>query len=446
MYRQAFSLLEVMIAMALTVTVLAAMTQILKTNQDFEGQQRAEDDLIADAAQLNRIISADMSQSGWHTVPTGSYASGALISITAPSALTNAGIADRALQYWPFVMTQRNASLCTQFALMNRTAAMRTLTLPTDLGGSPADSTGNFFTGATAAMFDGLDALSTAAGARQATVKTTRAGFFKSWYAPSQELVFLKQISDNGWTLTPNKKNNPRLGFRRSANGVDLDWNDTSDATRAKLGVLFPSPYYKPTTSTFGLRPGLTVTYGAPMNATVLDQTDSSKFTFRTAWQTISAPTYLADNVAIAAAAPDTALRQFVYAVVPPGPRGLGLGRLVRAYKVRFSVLGSTPTTGTDPGQLIASDGTYGLVVDEVLTEHCVRAVFDTARTDTSLALNEIRARIYLLRRSNADRNTLVKQVIDLRATMRSRNTYTDRVTNDQPIFTPASGVPGYVY
>ena len=443
--RLGFSLVELIVGMAITVTVMAVVGEALTSNRLFEGQQSAEDDLIGDAERVHRAISSDMSQSGWYSVPIGVFSSGTLVSVNAPIPLPSAGVSDRIQQYWPFAMTQRNAAVCTQYSLMKRTAAMTTLTMPSGLPGLPADATGNFFTAATAATLDGLSPTGLLATDRIAVANGIRTQFLKSWYAPSQELVFLKQIGDGGWNTIPSRRDEPRLAFSRTSGGTLIDWNNTSPATRAQLGVLYPNAYIK-SGSTFGLRPGLTVVYGVPLKATVLDQTDSGKFTFRTSWQTIVAPTYDVSNLAVSTAAPDNTLRQYVYAVVPPGPTGTGVGRLVRAFKVSFSALGYVPATGTDPGQLISSTGTYGMMVDEVLSENCVRVVFDTARTDTTLALNQVRARIYLLRRSNADLNTLVRQVVEIHVTMRSRNSYTDRVATDEPTFTPATGVPGYVY
>jgi type II secretory pathway pseudopilin PulG len=446
MLRQAaFTLVEVSISLALTAMVMVAAAQAISSTRSVEGLQSAEDDLNYDAARIQREMTSDLSQSGWHIVPTGVVSGGVAVSVNTPLSLPSDPVADRAQQYWPYVITQRTAA--SQFPLMKRSAGMVNLNLPSGLSGSATDATGNvFFLDPANQSAIAASLPSSTNGTRQASVAAIRAGFFKSWYAPSQELIFLKEIGDSGWSTIPSRQNEPTLGFPRTVNGVTVDWSDTSDTMRAQIGVLFPSPYIQTTQGVYGLRTGLTSIYGLPLRATVLDSTDSSKLVFRTAWQTISAPTYNLADLIVPVAAPDNVLRQYVYAVVPPGNSGLGFGRLVRAFKVKFSLLGSTPASGSDRGQLIASDGTYGLMVDDILSEHCVRVVFDTARTDVSLAINEIRARVYLLRRSLVDPTLLVKHVIDLHATMRSRNSYADRTSNDAPIFTPSTGVPGYAY
>ena len=113
-------------------------------------------------------------------------------------------------------------------------------------------------------------------------------------------------------------------------------------------------------------------------------------------------------------------------------PSPFSYGRLVRVHSVDFG----HPTNpypdngqGTGPGEWISrspggSTFDRGVVVDEVIAEHVVRVVFDTYRTvdDGSLALNEIRMRLYLARPSTRNPSLILMRRADHIFTMRTSN------------------------
>jgi hypothetical protein len=75
--------------------------------------------------------------------------------------------------------------------------------------------------------------------------------------------------------------------------------------------------------------------------------------------------------------------------------------------------------------------GTAGMVVDKVLSDDVVRIVFDTFRTtrDTSaaddvneqLAVNQVRIRLFLARRSIANPSLIISRMLDTVVSMRAK-------------------------
>lgn len=409
--RQGMTLFEILIAVALMGTAMAAVVGFLGSNRDLGSFQAAEDEINRDMSRVMRTISSDLAQSGWHSPG----------SVTLPVTWAT----DRTARYWPYVLWQNSTggnptgygfAMRSDFVAMNLKDRL--------LGFTYADSNSSHV----GAQF-GI-------AARQA--------YLTSYHAPSQELMFLMQITDNRWEdKTGVRFSRPQLSF------PDGDWTDTSDANRAALGILYPSVWREGATpdtwvarsfdangdrvvaANEGLDPGdLTkpgTSYGVPMMAAELNAADTSSFRFQTAWETIAAPDY---NAAVIK---DVGLREYMYAVLPGRS---GLGRLVRAYKV---ALGGPYAMGTDPGQIISADATntYGMRVEEILSENVVRAVFDTARTDRNLSLNQVRARIYFLRKSEHDADLYARQILDVVFAMRARNTAIDRAS-DRKIFVDA--------
>jgi len=422
-YRRGFSLIEILVALAVMGSVLAVISQTLFSTNRLEAAQSAEDELNREADRLMKAISADLAQSGWYTPETTKKTdSNGLLPLTYAD--------DRTTRYWPMVIAQplgaRTEGWNTGYGFAQRSLALTVLGLaPNLLPGTVADNQVLF----------GV---------------ANRPAYLKSFYARSQELIFLKQLSTK-WEPTPTYKSDPRIDFRR-----DVDWNDSSDAVRGKLGVLYPSPFLQVSEGVWSRRPAdadgngkVTPEEGGDANGDGIPDgpygialwpgvmtTDDGSFKFYSAWQTVTTPAY----VWAAATPPNLELREYQYAVIPSP---LGMGRLVRAYKVELK---PAYVIGNEPGKLLAKDLSYGMMIDSVLSDNCVRVVFDTCRTDSALSFNMIHARLYLARRSSLDLNFCTTQVVDFVCGMRARNTQDDRRADVMTFNGPAGLIPGFVY
>jgi len=220
--QRGFSLVEILVTVAVMGSVLAVISQALFSTNRLEAAQSAEDELNREADRLMKTISADLAQSGWHTAETTKKTdSNGLL----PLDYVN----DRTTRYWPMVIAQplglRVEGWNAGYGFAQRSTAMTRLALTPDLlPGKVADEQVLF-------------------GA------TNRTAYLKSFYARSQELIFLKQLSTK-WEPVPTYRTDPRIDFRR-----DVDWNDSSDAVRGKLGVLYPSPFVQVSEGVWNRRP-----------------------------------------------------------------------------------------------------------------------------------------------------------------------------------------------
>ena len=414
------SLLEVVVGLALMGIAMAAVVQFLGSNRDVADFEAAEDELNRDASIVMRVLAADLSQSGWYS--PGSTT----LPIDWPT--------DRTARYWPYVLWQTPLGANpTGFGFAQRAPSHVLLNLENKIMGFSLGETNSAHVGATFGI-------------------ANRQAYLNSFHAPSQELLFLKQITEDKW--------DDKSVIRRAQSTIpfpDGDWTDTSETNRAALGILHPSVWKETTPGsnvwvgrafdangdgTIGLNEGLDgsgkplASYGVPMMAAELNATDTSSFRFQTAWETVTAPLY--DSAAIQ----NGNLREYMYAVVPTSS---GLGRLVRAFKdvptvypnARYGDPRSLLSTGVDPISGIA----YGMRVEEVLSDNVVRVVFDTARTDQTLSLNQIRARIYFLCKSQHHEDVYVHKLLDVVFAMRARNTGVERAS-DRKIFLDAGRFP----
>jgi hypothetical protein len=151
-------------------------------------------------------------------------------------------------------------------------------------------------------------------------------------------------------------------------------------------------------------------------------------------WETMSLPTYQGT-------AAET-LREFMYAVVPSPIEG-SYGRLVRAF--RRNVTDGAPPVGSDLGQRItdvAEDNgvKVAMIVDRILAEDVVRLVCDTVRTVDAgqatvrtLSLNQVRIRLFLVRRQVTEPSRVVFRTMEATFAMRARGSAND-MTRTQTI------------
>lgn len=417
--RSAFTLAEVIIALTILSAVTALTLESLLSARQMQALAAAEDELNRDAAKVFETIGLDLAESGWYFPdPINPL----------PAATTG----DRAARYFPYVHQQQlgaaDEGLGTAFAFHHRpeTAVRilpgRYLGRPGVLGhlrGGPADGDALF----------GAD----------------RAGYRRSHYARSQELIFVKQNS-MGWTEDPSVRSLPTLRFPdRDSLGNPLDWSNaagqdytpTGIANRLRMGVLMPSAWERTGASTFqrraydadgdgsiGVNEGISIVsgqrvqdrpYGLAMPSARL--ANAAAITLANQWETMTPPDY--DP---AAAAPD--IREYTYCVVPSP---LGMGRLVCAYSVPVTPANTARAIGFEIGQRLpqseAGPAAY-LVVQKVLSDDVVRVVFDTFRTDTNLLINEVRLRLYLARVSDfSTSDQVITRTVEGILLMRARST-----------------------
>lgn len=421
-----FTLLEVVIAVALFLVASAAIFESLVSTKHLASLGAAKDQLDTDGNRILRAIAADLTTSGWEFIdPVASTTYGG-ISVT-PAA-------DRNLRYYPMVQVQPSPSNANDLGFNDRLPwtrianSLRNLpNLPTVLPGDPTDDE---------------------------TSPLTEDAWRRSFYARSQNLVFLRtaigtwqQGQDPGSatdrsvfaSLTPTQyeqrrpsQNQPEtLNFSRADDGSELtvaDWDPTvgviDDARFDRLGVLRTSNFFETSPGVWAQRfPNQP--YGVTLDGGFYDRDDAENAPIKPKWESMRMPVGGATLV--------DDLREYMYAVVP-SPTALGLGRLVRAYRVRG---GAAYTLGTEVGQRITdvatdSDGldpaAMAMVIDRVLSDDVVRIVFDTYRTVdagqaqvTTLSVNQVRVRLYLAKRQVTRPDQIIFRVIETSFAMRSR-------------------------
>ena len=247
-------------------------------------------------------------------------------------------------------------------------------------------------------------------------------------------MLFRSRAASSTWTLTPRLRQ-----FRlRMPEG---DWSNPT-ADRAALGVLWPSGWQRDPGDPYRFLPrddsngdGVPDNpYGLPMWGGRLNQLENDP-DFQSQWDTVVQPTY--SNVG--GGDPDAAnLRDFMYAVIP-SPSG-GTGRLVRAYRARIAdEAGGVGVIGAWPGQYLHIAGATGMKIDRVVSDHVVRIVFDTFRTDEALDVNQVRVRVSLLRENLRRPGTFYAHAIDCVLAMRAR------ISRRDDDFTRLGGDAGHV-
>jgi prepilin-type N-terminal cleavage/methylation domain-containing protein len=379
------TLIETMIAIAIFATVSAIFLQGMIATKHMESLGVAKDQVNLDAIEALRTITNDLALSAWD-IPGD---------VTLPISFDS----DRTSLYLPYVQIDALAGNTTargsRFAETWRDEPnIRLLDLPPDLPGSASDADTLF--------------------------GTNTDGWQTSYYARSQELIFLRQLHET-WSSSPATTVAP-IFF---ANG---DWSNPSSANRDALGILPPSGWqavvdgsgqvtgYAPREDVDGDgNPDQPI--GVLLRAGELE-VNGSELRLRPIWETVDAPDYQAIT--------QEERRYFMYAVVPSS---LGLGRLVRAYRAR-KASDPNPVEGTELGQWITpltSASEFGMRVDHVLTDDCVRVIFDTFRTDSSLDVNQVRVRIFLARRQASNPDIVIRRVQETIVAMRARISQTDR-------------------
>jgi hypothetical protein len=380
--RQGMSLVEVTIAMALMMTVMAMVMQSLIATNELTSMGAAKDDIAFDADRIVTDISIDMALTGWDARPK--------------SALPVSIAGDRGAYYLPYVEQQalggKTEGRGTAFDYTWRDPSMVDLQLPPGLPGDAADATTNF-------------------------TPAQRDAYLASFYARSQELIYLR-IATGPWQATMDPHN---VLFEKFEDG---DWEDLTDANRSALNVLYPNGWeeYPPGSGQYRPRPEIDVDadgipeipYGRIIFGGEL-QASGTDVSIVPQWETIDQPDYDSTTADV--------WREYMYAVIPSN---FGVGRLVRAQKVKMASE-TAPVVGNEVGQFITpTSGTYGMKVQEVFSENVARIVFETFRTDDTLEVNQVRMRIYFARPSLQNPNVIITKVEDVIMAMRTRSSESD--------------------
>lgn len=403
--RLGLSLVEMVVAMTVMVTLTVIVLQSLVAAQRWRSLAAAEDEINAAAADVFNVMSVDLAESGWW--------------FTDAAPLPDALPADRAARYFPYVQIQGIGALTASrgdqfFGFWRPEASVRLFPGPGNNGRTEI-----------------IERLPGNVTDVDAVFGVNRAGYLASFFARSQELIFLKQTS-SGWQPNPTSRPLPTMVFPEGdwSSATATDYSAAGIANRAALGVLMPSgweetaptvfqprPYDANGDGTIGANEGLDglgnqlEPYGVPITTAKLNA--AAGIALLNNWETMAVPDFNG-------AAPQQAFREYGYVVVPSP---LSLGRLVRVYSMTNADAAGL-AVGTDPGQRLpqAVGGTpYQLVVDRVLAEHVVRLVCDTFRTDANLLINEVRARVYLAREVPGDNMFVVNRIVESILIMRAK-------------------------
>jgi len=419
--RAGMSLIEVIIALAMLFVVIGMAMEVVISTYTTTAMTEAKDRLNREAVDVINRMSDDIAESTWLYFDTSVIPTVLDTTTTALQASTD----DATKQYYPYIQLQDNGAatggMGPDFDHTIRAASMVALpALPLNLPGSA------------------LNAGNPAADATTLFTSVNRQDYLSSYWARSQEPLFVR-LTASTWTKQPSAENPPPLQFPEAG-----DWSgtDLSAANHTAMGVLFPSAWtevldvggniigYDPRQPNPLLPP-----YGRRLTATEV-QMVNNEAQIRPSYQTADTP----DNDPLV----DQYPREYTYAVVP-SPMG-GLGRLVRAYSVLMSDLTVPHVSGTDPGQFITpipTANTYGMRVDRVLSDNCVRIVFDTSRTEPRIAgqaglgVYDVRVRLYMARRSSANSDLVFYRIIEAVLTMRGRTGEVDRANDSVKIGTP---------
>lgn len=447
-HARAFTLTELMIALAIFMSVMAAILQVTVTARSYESTAAAQDDLSADSERCLRMIGEDLTLSGWH-IPDKTTSTAQETACDASGSdlgrLSSDLAVDRTKRYFPYVIGSGTGTSPTGAAVTRANTAFFPYAA---LDASVAIQT--------AAVTKAMVNTSAPAADITALGATAAATWYGSYIGPSQSLIFLRVFTydgvhaiDDALPLSTRraqyasylKGRGPSLNFGAS-NDSDLS-NWTTNGKQSVLGISYASQLYESSPGVWSLRAGAsdTVAYGVPMESGYVITGSDGALRIQPQWETLDVPSHTLP-------ADENDYREYIYTVVR-SPISNRLGRLVRAHKETIT---ATPLVrGVEVGQVISGTamtaGQDVFVVDQVLSDNVVRITFDTYRTDrfTStdqgrLDVNQIRVRLYLARTDQMQRIAL-SRVAMATFTMRAKNTETQR-TDDLTLLGPNR--PGY--
>jgi len=418
--RAGMSLIEVIIALAMLFVVIGMAMEVVISTYTTTAMTEAKDRLNREAVLVINQMSDDIAESTWLYFDTSVIPP---ILDTTTTAL-QPSVDDTTKRYYPYIQLQDNGAavggMGPDFTHTIRANSMVALpALPMNLPGSA------------------LNAGNPAADATTLFTTVNRADYLSSYWARSQEPLFVR-LTASTWTKQPSAENPAPLRFPEAG-----DWSgtDLSQTNRDLMEVLYPSAWTEVLDgggNVIGYDPRqpdpLLPPYGRRLTATEVKMVNNEA-QIRPSYQTADSP----DNNPLV----DQYPREYTYAVVP-SPIG-GLGRLVRAYTVPIASV-TSPSMGSEPGQFITpipTANTYGMRVDRVLSDNCVRIVFETSRTEprpvgqAGLGAYDVRVRLYMARQSSVKSELVFYRIIEAVLTMRGRTGEVDRANDSVKIGTP---------
>lgn len=431
------TLLEVMISIALLMTVMGAALQLSSGMAAYGRMAMTRDDLVVESKRVIESVRLDVSRTTWALYDLSSSDLQTL-----PDRSLKADASPLTYTYFPMVIQQvsdsttaltpsstglgLNAGLSAKFPHWTRSLA---LALPPWLGqkyllastlGSQSDRTTCFY--------------STYSDA------TRRQQMYdRSYFARSQEMIFL-QANLGSWSAVP-VENTPIIPFPE---GSTTDaWTRTSSVTvgtqtvvarqeHDDLGILRMSEWARPPLCDAALAVGssdvrdpksfyynrpaapvkLRKVYAVVNQGTILTTnlgSQAARDMVQIRWDSMTNPgasSVAADGTHPVLETPTgqpsrisvAAVREYGYVLLPSS---IGIGALARVY-TRPSTTRAIASQYPQAGDIISrTSGTGGkeVVVERIISHQVSRVVFDTFRTDEtgSLAYNQIRMRLYLV-------------------------------------------------
>jgi hypothetical protein len=418
--RLAYSLLEVIIAVALFTLVMSAVFQAMLGISGYVASAEIQDDLTVEGQRVMAVISEDLVASGWY-LPEGQP--------------TLSGVAnDRSYYFYPYVQVQYNdataTGLGTRFPHTHRISSTQT-------------TTPNPSAQVTLTHLPGLPGAAADASLAPGAMGTA---YISSFYALSQELIFL-QVHNGFYNADPRNQvlspidfsNKNGYSYDTTANPIDANSHHALGIRKISDWARIPSNYVAPTAGSgtdgrYYIADPVAVdtggkVYEANVNGIWLRPPTNVPvyaISMPLRWEAISQyPTLTTPTATVPQRVDVGDLREYTYAVVPNGSNN-NRGQLVRAYKKPTSQLAASDrrlSTGTFPDPDSGSNRDFAMVVDKVLSDHVDRITFDTFRTDGNLEINQIRVRVFMSRQSNQSINGNAPQHRIVEATVSMRST-----------------------
>ena len=426
--RRALSLLEVTVATLLLLVLIAIAFESSFAALQASTGKRMDADLALEADRIFGEVRSDLLLSGWHFIdsPVADPATDQPGRIYYPKVIQQApfgaGSSAALRAGWP-APAPGTANSLAHFIRDDPDGVapggdlVRLQELPAGLPGNRGDGVspldhlawGDFGT-----WFSGDSTASPDAGTPSALEATL---YRESWLARSQELIFLRaQMGE--WQPDPAEQDRVNL---LNFGGVSDHWRLTggmnfTNATQPdevwnRTGVIRPSEWEVQPAAVPGRRTGfLAERPGAPPGLRSVPEAfmhgaygffdgGSSELLLETRWETRVHWDTLTTSDFIAAPGGsrilgNASLREYTYALIPSP---VGVGRLVRAYSENIAAAPGR-RFGAKVGEVIGRDSGTGaqVVIDAVLSDHVCRVLFDTYRTDATLALNQVRLRLFL--------------------------------------------------
>ncbi len=409
MLRSAFTLIQLIITIAILATMTSMMVAALQGSLSWSATGSAQDDLTTDVMRVWRTFNDDLVQSAWYVESTTPN-----VKITFPTTFA----ADRAAFYLPYVLQSTQGvgsaagaptdALLTPFCrdqagsiVFSGTGVAELDLRDADLPGSPADRTKapSAFTGTT---------------------------YQTSYYARSQELVFMRgtttlwnQTTQKPYLVTglgPDKIAPPTDRFP----GTRAQWQatDTDDTLHDAIRVLQPTGW-KQVAGVWTQRPTppwwpASTPYGQVLEASRLYFANGS-YEPRLQNEQYGQPDYGNNSFSLQT---QDQLRLLGYMLVPSP--GIGLGRLVRVH----TETGAPPAFGSDLGRRVSTSGGVNLVIDKVISDNVVRIQFETARHNTQIGVSNVKATVYFAKVAEHQRGNspIVHQVVTMIFSMHTDN------------------------